>query len=103
MLLAVLLTWPTARYLTTTIPQDVYDPLLQAWRIAWGGHALTTDPAAVWDTNAFFPEPLSLAYSDSLLGYAPWGWSVPARPPPWPATTCFTSSCTRWPSSARTH
>ncbi|MFF3509985.1 hypothetical protein [Streptomyces sp. NPDC002573] len=72
-LLAVLLTWPTARYLTTTIPQDVYDPLLQAWQLAWGGHALTTDPAAVWDTNAFFPERLSLAYSDSLLGYAPLG------------------------------
>ncbi|OIJ85392.1 hypothetical protein [Streptomyces colonosanans] len=72
-LLAVLMTWPTARHLATTIPQDVYDPLLQAWQIAWGGHALATDPADIWDANAFFPERLSLAYSDSLLGYAPLG------------------------------
>ncbi|MFD9459168.1 hypothetical protein ACFWBC_39685 [Streptomyces sp. NPDC059985] len=73
LLLAVAMTWPTARDTATTIPQDVYDPLLQAWQIAWGGHALAAGPEGIWDTNAFFPEQKSLAYSDSLLGYAPLG------------------------------
>ncbi|MFI8343992.1 hypothetical protein ACIF8W_28530 [Streptomyces sp. NPDC085639] len=72
-LLAVVLTWPAARDIGTTIPQDVYDPLQQAWQIAWGGHSLATAPADIWDANPFFPEESSLAFSDSLLGYAPLG------------------------------
>jgi hypothetical protein len=72
-LLAVLLTWPTLRDLTQTIPQDTGDPLLQAWQVAWGGHALLTDPAQLWHSNTFFPERYTYAYSDTLLGYAPFG------------------------------
>jgi len=71
--LAVVMTWPTMRHPTRTIPQDIYDPLLQAWQVAWGGHALRTDPTNLWDSNAFFPEQDSFAYSDTLLGYAPLG------------------------------
>ncbi|MFJ2753597.1 hypothetical protein [Streptomyces sp. NPDC087297] len=67
------MTWPTARDTATTIPQDIYDPLQQAWQIAWGGHSLATAPTDVWDANPFFPEQSTLAYSDSLLGYAPLG------------------------------
>ncbi|MFJ9551945.1 hypothetical protein [Streptomyces erythrochromogenes] len=73
LLLAVTLTWPAVRDVATTIPQDTYDPLQQAWQIAWGGHSLATAPADVWDANPFFPEQSSLAFSDSLLGYAPFG------------------------------
>lgn len=69
--IALVMTWPTAAHLGTTIPQDIYDPLLQAWQVAWNGHALLTDPLHVWDANAFFPERDTLAFSDSLLGYAP--------------------------------
>lgn len=72
-LLAVLLTWPTILHPASTIPQDIYDPLLQAWQIAWDGHALLTDPAHLWDSNTFYPDTDSLAFSDSLLGYAPLG------------------------------
>jgi hypothetical protein len=54
-----------------TLPQDVWDPSLVAYLIAWGGHALTHDPANVFHFNAFFPSPYGLAYTDSLLGYAP--------------------------------
>ena len=39
--------------------------------MAWDGHALLTDPLHLWDANAFYPERYSLAFSDSLLGYAP--------------------------------
>ncbi|MGW4461675.1 hypothetical protein [Micromonospora sp. NPDC004704] len=73
LLLAVLLTWPTLRDITQTIPQDTGDPVLQAWQVAWGGHALLTDPVQLWHSNTFFPERYTYAYSDTLLGYAPLG------------------------------
>jgi hypothetical protein len=73
LLLAVLLTWPTLRDITSTIPQDIGDPTLQAWQIAWGGHALLHDPTQLWHSNTFYPEAYTYAYSDTLLGYAPAG------------------------------
>ncbi|GAA3745211.1 hypothetical protein GCM10022225_31000 [Plantactinospora mayteni] len=73
LLLAVLLTWPTLRDITSTIPQDIGDPTLQAWQIAWGGHAVLNDPTQLWHSNTFYPEPYTYAYSDTLLGYAPFG------------------------------
>jgi hypothetical protein len=71
--LAVLLTWPTLRYPLHTIPQDYWDPTLQAWQMAWSGHILLTNPTQLWQSNAFFPEDWSFAFSDTLLGYAPAG------------------------------
>ncbi|MEU7981934.1 hypothetical protein AB0B63_25810 [Micromonospora sp. NPDC049081] len=73
LLLAVVLTWPTLRDPASTIPQDTGDPTLQAWQVAWGGHALLTNPFQVWHSNTFYPEPYTYAYSDTLLGYAPFG------------------------------
>ncbi|WP_446217554.1 hypothetical protein [Micromonospora sp. IBHARD004] len=71
--LAVLLTWPTLRYPLYTLPQDYWDPSLQSWQMAWSGHILLTDPAQLWQSNTFFPEKWSFAFSDTLLGYAPAG------------------------------
>jgi hypothetical protein len=71
--LAVALTWPTLRYPLYTLPQDYWDPSLQAWQMAWSGHILLTDPTRLWHANTFFPEPWSFAFSDTLLGYAPAG------------------------------
>jgi hypothetical protein len=72
-LLAVVMTWPTLRYPLYTIPQDLWDPTLQAWQMAWSGHILTTDAAQLWHGNAFYPDRYSFAFSDTLLGYAPAG------------------------------
>lgn len=72
-LVAVGMTWPTLRYPQYTLPQDVWDPTLVAWLLSWPGHILVTDPAQLWHANAFYPESWSLAFSDSLLGYAPFG------------------------------
>ncbi|MBX6750452.1 MAG: hypothetical protein IRY85_12420 [Micromonosporaceae bacterium] len=58
---------------TRTLPRDIWDPSLVAYLIAWTGHALRHDPAGLWHLNAFYPAPYGLAYSDSLLGYAPFG------------------------------
>ncbi|MGC4897436.1 hypothetical protein [Micromonospora sp. DT31] len=73
LLLAVVLTWPTMRHPATTIPGDLGDPTLQAWQVAWSGHALLSNPAGLWDSNTFYPEKYTYAYSDTLLGYAPIG------------------------------
>ncbi|MEV5769412.1 hypothetical protein AB0L34_33360 [Micromonospora sp. NPDC052213] len=73
LVLAVLMTWPTLRYPLHTLPQDYWDPSLQAWQMAWSGHILLTNPAQLWQSNTFFPEDWSFAFSDTLLGYAPAG------------------------------
>ncbi|MCW3813856.1 hypothetical protein ONA91_05230 [Micromonospora sp. DR5-3] len=73
LVLAVLMTWPTLRYPSYTLPQDYWDPSLQAWQMAWSGHILLTNPAQLWHSNSFFPESWSFAFSDTLLGYAPAG------------------------------
>ncbi|WP_432982544.1 hypothetical protein [Dactylosporangium sp. CA-233914] len=72
-LLAIVMTWPAVRHPATTIPQDIWDPTLQAWQMAWAGHILTTDPLQLWHANAFYPDQYSYAFSDTLLGYAPAG------------------------------
>jgi hypothetical protein len=69
--LAVVTTWPLVLHLPSRIAPDLGDPLRTAWQIAWVGHALLHDPLHVFDSNAFYPHPLSLAFSDSLLGYGP--------------------------------
>jgi hypothetical protein len=70
---AAVMTWPTLRHPGSSVPQDTGDPLLQAWQIAWGGHALVHQPGHLFDTNTFYPLKDTLAFSDSLLGYAPFG------------------------------
>lgn len=72
-LLAVVMTWPTLRHPTRTIPEDIWDPTLQAWQMAWAGHALLHDPTRLWHSNTFYPDAYTYAYSDTLLGYAPAG------------------------------
>src|SRR5690606_24975581 len=56
-----------------TLPRDIWDPSYHAYLLAWGGHALRHDPLGIWHFNAFYPAPYGLAFSDSLLGYAPFG------------------------------
>jgi hypothetical protein len=69
--LAIALNWGALADPAHTLPQDVGDPALVSYLIAWDGHALLHDPANVWDLNAFYPARYGLAYSDALLGYAP--------------------------------
>jgi hypothetical protein len=70
-LLAVLTSWPLVLHLPSRIAPDLGDPVRTAWEIAWVGHAMLHDPTGLFDANAFYPHPLSLAFSDSLLGYGP--------------------------------
>jgi hypothetical protein len=70
-LLAVLTSWPLVLHMSSRIAPDLGDPVRTAWQIAWVGHAMLHDPLHLFDSNAFYPHPLSLAFSDSLLGYGP--------------------------------
>ncbi len=70
-LLAVAMHWPLVFNLGDTIPRDVGDPLVQSWQMAWGGHALVNQPLEFFQSNMFWPQPDSLAFSDALIGYAP--------------------------------
>lgn len=71
--IAAVMTWPTLKYPAYTIPQDIWDPTLEAWMISWGGHAVLTDLPNLFNSNAFYPLPLSYAFTDTLLGYSPIG------------------------------
>jgi len=72
-LTAVLQFLPLATNLGSVVPGDLGDPLPQTWQVAWGGHALLTQPLAFWQANQFWPAADSLAFSDALVGYAPAG------------------------------
>ncbi len=70
-LLAILTTWPLVLHMGSRISPDLGDPVRTAWEVAWVGHAMLHSPLHIFDANAFYPHPLSLAFSDSLLGYGP--------------------------------
>lgn len=63
------LTYPQVRQLGTGV-NDVGDPLLNTWALAWVAHQLPFAPAHVFDANIFHPERRTLAYSETLLAPA---------------------------------
>ena len=56
-----------------TIVGDSGDSFWAAWLVAWNGHAVMHDLDGLWNTNGFYPDTYGLAFTDSLLGYAPAG------------------------------
>ncbi len=71
--LALAMHWPLPLHMGRDIAQDLGDPLVQAWQIAWDGHALAHQPTEFFQANMFWPLRDSLAFSDALAGYAPAG------------------------------
>jgi hypothetical protein len=66
------LTFPLATQLGAAIP-DTYplarcDTLYGAWAMAWGSHALTTNPFMLFDANIYHPARHTLAYGQLGLG-----------------------------------
>src|ERR687897_2716062 len=72
-LLSVVMNWPLVLNLGDDVPKDLGDPLVQAWQVGWGGHALTHQPLDFFQSNQFWPLADTLAFSDALIGYAPAG------------------------------
>jgi hypothetical protein len=71
--LAVITTWPLVLHMPSRIAPDLGDPVRTAWEVAWVGHAILHQPLHLFNANVFYPHQLSLAFSDSLLGYGPAG------------------------------
>jgi hypothetical protein len=46
---------------------DLGDPLFSVWRLNWVFHQIQGDPRPLFDTNIYYPHPLTLTYSDSML------------------------------------
>jgi hypothetical protein len=63
--LAIALTWPQVKH-PDSVP-DLGDPLFSIWRIAWVNHQILRDPLRLFDGNMFYPERLTLTYSDSVI------------------------------------
>ncbi len=68
--IAVLFTWPVAREAQRAIAGDPGDPVLNAWILAWDAERLRHALAGLWNAPIFHPYPLTLAYSENLLGIA---------------------------------
>ncbi len=73
-LLSVVMNWPLVLHLGQHIPKDLGDPLAESWQLAWGGHALVDQPLHFFQSNQFWPLHDTLAFSDALVGYAPFSW-----------------------------
>ncbi len=46
---------------------DLGDPLFSIWRFGWVLHKLHGDPRPLFSPNIFYPNELTLTYSDSML------------------------------------
>jgi hypothetical protein len=66
-LLAVMHTWPLATDPGRLSRNDTADTVHKEWILAWDAHQLAHDPWHLFDTNTFYPERDTLAYSDHLL------------------------------------
>ena len=77
LLIALVFTWPLVLGLARDIPWDLGDSLLNCWILGWDADHLTRffsgDFHAMhgfWNANIFYPEPLTLAYSEHLFAQA---------------------------------
>jgi hypothetical protein len=68
--LSIAATYPLVRHLTTHLPNDLTDPVLVAWILAWDAHALPHGIAALFNAPSFYPYAQTLAYSETMIGVA---------------------------------
>src|SRR5215467_3257256 len=64
-------TYPIARAPSSLSFFHHSDAQLNTWILAWDAHALAHHPRDLFNANIFSPEPRTLAYSETLLGYMP--------------------------------
>jgi hypothetical protein len=62
---------PNLAEVDNRIPGNTGDPALVTWTLAWGSHALATDPGAYFDANIFWPNRHTLAYADTMAPVVP--------------------------------
>jgi hypothetical protein len=67
LLLTVVATWPLAPRFDRAGRVDSGDARHGVWNVAWVAHAITSNPAGLWNANIFHPYPNALAFSDPNL------------------------------------
>jgi len=67
LLLACAHTWPLVTNPAHLSRTDNGDALLNMWTIGWVAHQLPRDPRHLFDANIFYPERLTLAYSEAMI------------------------------------
>ncbi|MGE3510749.1 MAG: PA14 domain-containing protein [Vicinamibacterales bacterium] len=65
-LLAAAETWPLALHPSRLSRNDNADTVLNEWVISWVSHQALAAPHRLFDANIFYPERLTLAYSESM-------------------------------------
>ncbi len=68
--LALLGTYPLAIEAHRALPNDLGDPVLNAWILAWDADRIRHGLQGLWDAPNFFPSSGTLTYSENLLGIA---------------------------------
>lgn len=65
--LTAVMTYPQIVRMSDSVAINDGDPLFSTWRLAWIAHQMPRDPLHLFDANIFYPERLTLAFSDSML------------------------------------
>jgi hypothetical protein len=68
--LTIILAYPLSLKPGSTVVVDAPDTHLFIWTLAWDAHAFVTQPLSIFDANMYYPERLTLAYSENLIGSA---------------------------------
>jgi hypothetical protein len=67
---ALAATYPLIMHLGSVLPNDLGDPVLNAWILAWDADRLLHGLNGLWTAPMYFPYEATLAYSENLLGIA---------------------------------
>ncbi|MFH1454413.1 MAG: hypothetical protein ABIH00_10630 [Armatimonadota bacterium] len=67
---AVIMTYPLVLHLPDGVVDLPEDQLLTSWIINWDIKAFLSNPLGIFDTNIFYPEKNTLAYSDTMFTLA---------------------------------
>jgi hypothetical protein len=65
--LTTVLTWPLLAHLGSLVPNDLGDPLLNMWLLAWNARTIPLT-AHWWNAPQFVPVTGVMAFSEHLLG-----------------------------------
>ena len=74
--LAILFTRPMITEGSHSVYKAPGDPNFEAWTLAWDVHELGSNPSNLFNSNIFFPNHDTLAYSDSQVSTAVISWPL---------------------------
>lgn len=75
-LVAIVHTWPLATNPVHPWRNNSGNAPLNTWAIVRVAHQLSLDPRHLFDANIFYPERLTLAYSEAMIVQGVLAWSI---------------------------